>query len=134
MPTYTHQIGLHQLGYKDDFVCICYHGPIIGVEMAAIMEFIASVAAQSGPVYVLVDANDTSWPDVDARRILTTYGYKDIAALARYQRRAHSYPQLTALLQNAARLMGRPTTRAAVFETELEARYWLTGLREGTSA
>jgi hypothetical protein len=132
MPVYTQQIGRHELGNEDNVVYVRYHGPIVGIEMTAIMEFISTIAADRGPVYVLIDANDTSWPDVDARRVMSTYGYKDFAAMARYQRIPQAVP-LTALLQNAARLLGRPTTRAAVFTTETEARDWLMGLRAGAS-
>lgn len=128
------RIGPHEVVYRDDgLLCVRYHGAISGPDMTALMLHFEGIAARRGPVYVLLDSNDSTGPDESARRAMTNIGYRSVAAYARFQRNALSIPTvaLTTLLQNAARLKGKPTTRAAVFETESEARDWLLLLRNG---
>lgn len=127
------RIGPHEVVYREDgLVSVRYHGPIMGPDMTALMVYFEELASRCGPVYILVDSNDSTGPDEAARRAMTNFGYRSVAAYARFQRSARSIPTvaLTTLLQNAARLKGKPTTRAAVFETEAEAHAWLMQLRE----
>lgn len=127
------RIGPHDVEYREDgLLKVRYHGRITGPDMTALMVYFEELARQVGPVYILLDSNDTIGPDEAARRAMTDFGYASIAAFARFQRGAHVIPTvaLTTLLQNAARLKGKPTTRAAVFETEAEARAWLMQLRD----
>lgn len=131
------RIGPHEVEYREDgLLGVRYHGRITGPDMTALMLHFEELARQRGPAYILLDSNDSTGPDEAARRVMTEFGYRSVAAYARFQRGALSIPTvaLTTLLQNAARLKGKPTTRAAVFETESEARAWLMQLRDSDTA
>jgi hypothetical protein len=123
------RIGQHEIGFESGTLSVRYHGPVVGSEMTELLELIDSTVAGCGPICILVDSNDTPGPDLSARRALSTHGFRNVTAMARFQRGASGSSALTFLLQNAARLLGRPTTRTAVFETEAEARAWLAQMR-----
>jgi hypothetical protein len=126
------RFGAHEVEHEEGLVRVRYHGPISGPDMTQIMRYFDELAARRGPVYVLIDSNDTPGPDESARRVMSTYGYHSVAGFARFQSGARTDPSsaMTKLLQNAARLLGKQTTQTAVFETEHEARSWLERLRE----
>lgn len=123
-------IGPHEVWYEGDLIGVRYHGPINGRDMLGIVRFIAVGISRCGRVYVLVDSNDSIGPDLEARRVMSENGYKDIVGMARFQRGALGSAGFTKLLQNTARLLGRNTTLTAVVETETEARAWLDLLRQ----
>src|SRR5262249_4350547 len=128
------RFGTHEVEHEEVLVCVRYHGPISGPDMTQIMTYFDELAAKRGPVYVLIDSNDTTGPDESARRVMTSFGSRAVAAFARFQRGVYTTPTIafTTLLQNAARLLGKSTTQTAVFETEDEARDWLMHMHDGT--
>ncbi|MFO0578641.1 MAG: STAS/SEC14 domain-containing protein [Polyangia bacterium] len=129
MSAHAWRIGPHEVGFESGILSVCYHGPIRGPEMSEILALIDAMVARSGAICILIDSNDTPGPDVSARRAMSTHGFQDVTAMARFQRGVNPSSVFTLLVQNAARLLGRPTTRTAVFETEGEARAWLLQMR-----
>lgn len=123
-------IGAHQVWQEDDLVCVRYQGSISKDEILAIIAYIDAAAERSGDVYLLVDSNNIVLPSLEVRRVLAERAYTRVRGMVRYQRAHTTNSWLTMLLQNAARLIGGPTTRTKVVETEAEARAWLAQLRQ----
>lgn len=123
-------IGAHEVWLEGDLLGIRYNGVISKAEMLDIVDFIDTAADRLHNIYVLIDSNNTSLPSVEVRRVMAERGYARVSGMVRYQRAASSNAWLTILLQNAARLIGRLSTRTQVVETESEARAWIDALRQ----
>lgn len=126
--------GAHELWVEGDTVCVRYHGAISVAGMEQIIAYIEAVADRIGSVFLLVDSNELVFPSVEVRRLLAERGYARVKAQVRFQRDFAQTAGMSVLLQNAARLLGRPSVPTKVVETEAEARAWLAEVRMATGS